>query len=389
MSQLFLGNFDFEHTLATGHAQSLPLPIKRINAELATCWLLIAEENDSIMCPEPVEDGFWERMQAIGFPAVNPIYSEDQIPMNRETDPLRFTPWGWSVDMFQFANRHQLQSTAPEIEIIRQANSRRFSAALEDELAFSLPFAKMISSPTDFTAAVQQLPEKNNRWVVKQNLSNSARERIIGQGTEATEAEQNWMQKRWQKNILLFFEPWVDAIEEAGIHFTIPTEGEPAFDGITPLLTDASGRYCGSRILPPENRLLLSHWSQAIDIGYQVVKRLQSIGFFGPVGIDAMRYRQHDGSIAMRPLQEINARWTMGRIALGVRKILQSNEIASWLHVSLCDELIKQNQTESLRIIRTSPTHINNQPVLHQTYLCITQDVELLEKCEQKLFNKG
>ncbi|OYW15327.1 MAG: hypothetical protein B7Z55_15100, partial [Planctomycetales bacterium 12-60-4] len=47
---------------------------------------------------------------------------------------------------------------------------------------------------------------------------------------------------------------------------------------------------------------------------------LQAAGYFGPVGIDAMWYRDANGKLACRPLQDINARWTMGRLALGWRR---------------------------------------------------------------------
>ncbi len=385
MSQVFFGNFDFEYLLARGNHFSLPASIKRINAELAICWMLVAQEGDSLVLPQAVDKEFWDRMQLTGFPSVNPILLEKSLP----SKSLHFTPWGWSKEMVQFAERNHLQFNAPPLEAVQQANSRKFSALLEEEFQVALPEARMVTSFEEFSKAVQQLPTENPRWVVKNEFSNSARERIIGQGTNITEAEQNWMTKRWKKNNTLFFEPWVNAIEEAGIHFTIPmkeeTEEKIIFDGVTPLFTDASGRYCGSRVVPHNNKTFIPTWQTAIDVGFKVATRLQAIGYFGPIGIDAMHFRQLDGSVGLRPLQEINARWTMGRLALGLRKLLQPEEVASWLHLSSNENQSQQSEWNNVRVIPTSTTHVSNKPVQHQTLLCIANNVDSLKICEQQL----
>ena len=388
MSQFFFGNFDFEHSLAGGNNKSLPASVLQINAELATCWMLVAEEGDVIFLPEPVDGLFWKRMEQAGFPKVRTILSGSQTARRHFSDKLQFVPWGWSNEMVQFAEQHQFVYQTPAFEIIQQANSREFSAMLEDELGIALPAAQMISYVEDLSHVLKQLPQSEDNWVIKNNFSNSARERIIGQGKSISQSAQNWMQKRWNKNALLFFEPWVDSIEEVGIHLTIPVSGEPVFDGITPLLTDHQGRYCGSRVFSEKNNPTSIRWQTVIDIGFKVAARLQRIGYFGPVGIDAMRFRQPDGTMAVRPLQEINARWTMGRIALGIQKMLQPNEVGSWLHYSSLNQFPLKADSDEIRIIPTSPTTTHGKPVRHQTCICISKNVDFLEKCEQRLFNR-
>jgi hypothetical protein len=43
-------------------------------------------------------------------------------------------------------------------------------------------------------------------------------------------------------------------------------------------------------------------------------------GYVGPVGIDAMVYRRSNGSLALKPVVEVNVRMTMGRVALELQK---------------------------------------------------------------------
>lgn len=47
---------------------------------------------------------------------------------------------------------------------------------------------------------------------------------------------------------------------------------------------------------------------------------LQSIGYFGPVGIDAFVFRDQAGALRLKPVVEINPRYTFGRLALELMK---------------------------------------------------------------------
>ena len=99
-----------------------------------------------------------------------------------------------------------------------------------------------------------------------------------------------WVQKQLAENEAVYFEPWVDRIEEVGVQFTIPKEGEPLLEGITPLLTDHVGTYRGSRFRGASCQLARSdEFAAVLDIVTQAAQRIQQHGYFGPLGIDAMR----------------------------------------------------------------------------------------------------
>jgi hypothetical protein len=73
-------------------------------------------------------------------------------------------------------------------------------------------------------------------------------------------------------------------------------------------------------------------WAPAIPMAVQIGRELQAIGYFGPVGIDVMRYAHQSGEVRLRCLQDLNARWTMGRLALGWKSQFQPGESGIWLH---------------------------------------------------------
>jgi hypothetical protein len=104
--------------------------------------------------------------------------------------------------------------------------------------------------------------------------------------------------------------------------------------GVTQLHCNERGQYRGSWFTEPLNAKgdISSDWQAAVDWALRAAERLQDRGYFGPLGIDAMRYTLPGGAVHMRPLQDINARWTMGRLSLGWRRLLRSGESGLWWH---------------------------------------------------------
>jgi len=150
----------------------------------------------------------------------------------------------------------------------------------------------------------------------------------------------------------------LNGVAEAGLQIEIPDVGPPVLVGITPLLSK-SGAYCGSRLGAPEDS---EPWADAIPLALEIAARVQSQGYFGPLGIDVMRYRDAEGQLRLRALQDLNARLTMGRLALGLIRQLTPGECATWLHrlptdVDRRSAIIKQLQSRfaTCRLMSLSP----------------------------------
>ena len=373
MPRLFLGNFDFEHRLADPVRQ-LPAKLNRINAELAMSWLAIADDGDYLWTPQPIEASFFEQAARDGLPRVMPATSPDAVPPGVEC-----VPWGWTNDIRQLCDHHGWTRNAPPHEAVRLGNSRRFSAGLEREWLVGLDGAADV--PQSFPAADALLKGlgPGTRWVLKAEFGMSGRERLLGEGP-LTEAARNWLCKRFPLG-RVFLEPWVSRLDEIGIQIEIPRAGEPHLIGLASLLVDANGQYAGSRF---GINATLDEWDAAVDVALRAAVRLQHAGYFGPLGIDAMRYRDANGQQRVRPLQDINARWTMGRLSLGWRRLCQSAESGCWLHGPVplpqtdnrsttvdagCEFLPLDPQRG--RRIQTSPETVGGHPASHQSFLWI------------------
>lgn len=364
MRRLFLPNFDFEHVLSG--RRSLPRRLHRLNEELASAWVAIASEGDLIHTPAPLEPGFFESLHAAGLPAVEPVLDPDSL-----AEPVEVSPWGWTAAIRDWADKRGHHFAAPPQDVVDRANSRRLSSSLEAQRGYAPPGAMLIQTETDLAAGLDRLSDPDSPWVLKAEFSMSARERLLGRGRTFSPPQAAWISKRLKANGVLFFEPWLERIEEVGLQFTIPPPGagSPVLEGITPLLTDSAGRYRGNDFTPDAN--LENRWGEAVQIARRAAGHLQSLGYFGPLGIDAMRYRAPDGTIRVRSLQDINARYTMGRLSLGFRRLLRPGEHGQWRHGNWTDDWLagREDSFVATRLVRTSPRIVGGQPTRYGTII--------------------
>ncbi len=320
MPRLLIGNFDFEHRLATGDQQS-PAGLRRIVAEIACCWGVAAEEGDFLWCPEPIDVSFLEQLVDLGLPPVRVVSRVQDVPAQ-----LTLTPWGWTDSVISLGRSFDAHLDAPSPDAVRRLNSRRFSHELEQARGVALPGAMLVTSVGELMTAIQQLPSGCHGWVVKAEFSNSSRERFVHGSERAFDAEalQLWAQRRLAQRQALFLEPWVERVDEIGVQMTVPRRGEPRVEGVTRLLVDSAGRFRGCEFTPAIDNDPI--WSEAVAVGLEVADVAQRAGYFGPLGIDAMQYRLANGEERLRPVQDVNARWTMGRLSLGLRRLLKCSE---------------------------------------------------------------
>ncbi|QDV18578.1 hypothetical protein Pan153_32370 [Gimesia panareensis] len=328
MPRFFYGNFDFEHQLASEAYGTAMGAASSLTTSLASCWLGLVEDDDQIYLPAAIPREFTAELQTSGFPRVH--FTSDW-PAPDTARSLTFTPWGWSAAMSQLAQSKGFSVETPNLTAVRTVNARAFSFQLETEWGLALPGSQQVGNLESLERALKALPDSaDSAWVLKANFSMSARERMCGRGKQLTEPVRGWAAKRLAQGQPLLLEPWVERISEAGLQFQIPVRGEPTFVGLAVLLNDARGQYRGSRIHVDESTL--QEWQPALEVAQRVARAVQQAGYTGPLGIDAMQYRDADGQIRFRPLQDLNARYTMGRLALGFQRFLAAGEVASWLH---------------------------------------------------------
>jgi hypothetical protein len=120
------------------------------------------------------------------------------------------------------------------------------------------------------------------------------------------------------------------------------TVNAPKILGITNFLTDKRGQYVGHFLGKKFHHLSQDFHREFHHQEFQkslekkaeeIGQRLFSEGYRGPAGIDAFVYKDGD-NMRLRNFVEVNPRFTMGRIALELEKMIPYKTRAIWLHLS-------------------------------------------------------
>ena len=151
---------------------------------------------------------------------------------------------------------------------------------------------------------------------------------------EILPAQRRWLSHALEDARQLVVEPWL----ERELDFSVQLEMGPRglkLCGYTGLVNDRKGQFLANwaeaeyrRCLPAKVTALLH--AQA-DISGRLQRlyseifslleaELQRVGFVGPVSIDALVYRTPQGDCRLKPVVEINPRYTMGRLTVELMK---------------------------------------------------------------------
>lgn len=344
MQRIYWGNMAFEQELVAPEAE-MPERVARRIAEMAAGWLAVADEGDGVYCPGRYPASFWEQMQAVGLPEVVPFSREEVL---RRLDSSELVPWGWSPPMRRLVTSQQ---SVPTLAAVRAVNARRFAARLEREWGCGLEGSIWIDSLDACADVVRTSFSEATAWVLKADFGQAGRERIRGRGPEIGEQVGQWLSRRLQQGQGAVLEPWVQVVEEVGMQWSISREGDIVWEGGTWLHSTSSGGYGGTTV-PDDPAAFARDWAEVLDVQRAALNHVFAAGYFGPVGIDAMRYRDAAGEVRVRPLQDLNARWTMGRLALGFGKRLGCGQGGTWSH----------GTTPPAGAIVTTPEQVDDKP---------------------------
>lgn len=200
--------------------------------------------------------------------------------------------WGITAEM-------PSQPGWPSAAVVKEVNSKLFSHAVASELGIELPGVAVCRS-------IEELDDHaTNKVLVKHPLGVSGRERIELRGPL------DQRQRGWALNALaetpLLVEPNVSIHREWSLQFELGSK--PAFLGSAALLVDGRGQHRGHIVG------LAQPGADVIDAATDAAQRVFDRGYRGPLGIDAFEGTLM-GQVIVRPVSEINARMTFGRLAL-------------------------------------------------------------------------
>jgi uncharacterized ferritin-like protein (DUF455 family) len=387
-------------------------PILRLAEDLDLLPAFLAHQEDVVLVRRRPRPEFLEKLRRLGMAwpeleALGPnghIVPESPL-LGRKLGGLR--PWAWSPDSESVLGglRASVGGSTPaggwhpaQRDLFSKACGADLLRALGDPLA-----GRTVTTLADLRAAMSELHAAGHlHGVVKPAFGSS------GRGFRRTErwvpADDAWAEQALADHGALVVEPWLDRLADFSVQSVACPDGTIQLKGFTRLVTDERGRFLATeasgrfaRLFPSEIARFFSGGGRGtwLDSWYYervfplLARRFAACGFQGDFGIDALVHRQPDGSPALRPVVELNPRFTMGRVALELRRRAHSTavvrfslatlrsartvsvrtlpELASLLENSDPPRLVTQGASTVL----AAGTTILNDPELAQRFLAV------------------
>jgi hypothetical protein len=317
VAHLWHMNADFETELAAPHGKYRRSSFfERLNRRLAPRLLWLAHPGDALLVESPSPP---ELFSEAGRRGVEVVTVERATNQNHRA----FTPWGWTPSAVALGERVGAITEPPLLDMVARVNSKLWSHHLEEELGVALPGAAVVSTLAELNAsAARACPNPDNKWVIKSPFGFAARERVLGRGSIVAGPQATWAQRRFTTGETLIFQPWLEVVREYGVVMDVLASGEIKIHGVSDLQTNGAGAGTGyllGRGVAAHRRVELERMARIVGA------RLRGKGYVGPAGVDALEHRG-----GFHPLLEVNARYTMGFVAVAVERALRPATPVLW-----------------------------------------------------------
>ncbi|KAF0181347.1 MAG: hypothetical protein FD161_20 [Limisphaerales bacterium] len=188
-----------------------------------------------------------------------------------------------------------------------------------------------VGSLEDALAAITAIRQRgHHKVVVKQAFGLAGHNALRLWEPKLLDTQRRWMEKSLQNGRQLVVEPWLERVVDFSAQLEMETAGLRLL-GYTGLLTDARGQFLANtaapnfaRSVPPavldcfRGQRGAAAWLRELfaSLFKSLETELKAAGYLGPVGVDAFVYRDAAGRARLKPVVEINPRYTMGRLTL-------------------------------------------------------------------------
>ncbi len=304
MTTTHLCNTFFEEELSLVNPLPLGTLLKSspISRQLQYLPLLYRKKGERVAVSEFPSLAYLRELEAQGF------QTEGLDLLEHPHAPFSLELWGASKSALAWAELHGGKVRIPPWDIVREIHSKVYSFAAADSIPQSHLFL-------NFEEANEWAASFEGPKVLKKafGVSGSGHLRIENSVPESARSY-------FAHGASVVGEPWVERLFD----FSTQWEVQEAvhYLGATVLQTGAKGAYLGT--LAGDEKKLFSDHARAlyehIELCRPLLHRIQKMGFFGNIGIDAFVYLW-EGKRRLRAVCEINARKTMGWAALEIQKL--------------------------------------------------------------------
>jgi uncharacterized ferritin-like protein (DUF455 family) len=344
-------------------------PVQLLARDFEALPMLLCAQDDVVLVRQRPSSGFLRQLQRAGFPIPEfAEYGGENLARTelaqRRISSLR--PWGWSPDGGRLLE--PLRANLPEgqaglwNEAMQRLYSKAWSAALlgkflrahsaeDDWLCAAEVVGVACATRAEVLARAEEFGNRGfEQVVVKAAFGASGQNQVHFFGGQLREGQLRWVENLLKEQGSAVVEPWLDKVVDLSAQLDMVAPGAARVLGWSRFFTDPRGQYCGSFVhgrmagLDTATRKFLYGQGRDPkrlqrlfeDLGGWVAGAMADSGYVGPVGIDLLVYRTAEG-LRLKPIVEVNPRFTMGRVALHLGRRVNSARAAVWLVLSTKD----------------------------------------------------
>jgi uncharacterized ferritin-like protein (DUF455 family) len=349
---VFVFNPFAEGRIAEGKAFNPTKHQAQLARDLENLPQFLCRQDDIVLVEQRPSVEFLSGIKQAGF-ALPEFVTGTEALAGRKLGTLR--PWAWGPDsmelfkpLFENVTAEERSAAARFNDGISRLYAKSWSAALlgkilsrskqhaEDNwLCTQEETGVTVKSLGDALEAIGAIRRRgHHKIVVKESLGLAGSNAMRLFEPELRETHRRWMTNAVQNGRELVVEPWLEREADFSIQLEMTAHGLKLC-GFTGLLNDARGQFQGnwaeshfharipSRVIerfgerPGISRRMLELYAGIFEL---LEDELRRVNFLGPIGIDAFVYRDARGATRLKPVVEINPRFTMGRVMVELMK---------------------------------------------------------------------
>lgn len=361
--------------------------VKLLEEDLDVLPMTWARKDDVVLVRRMPTREHLRNLRQWGFPMPEFVdVSADKDLRERRIGGLR--PWAWGggaaevLEPYSHDMSAQVQWKWRE-DLEDRFFSKQLGVELEDILGNKC--GEWLCCEQDVTKAVAGC---GGNALMKAPFSAAGRGHCRVIDGEWTESMRGWLKRVLAEQGGVVVEPWLDRVLDFSSQYEVKPNGEIKHVGMTVVLNDDLGRFRGIEARPK--------WAQHLDedlktflfrdaqvtelyrdkIPAALNKLLEGSQYIGAIGVDAMVHRVADTGYVLRPVVEVNARTTMGRVALELLRLTSSGLGGRY-------EILRKSQIEHfeewLSALKPGKPHkglgagdyILNDPALAEEFLAV------------------
>jgi uncharacterized ferritin-like protein (DUF455 family) len=411
---VYVFNAFAEGRIAEGKKFNPTKPQTQLARDLENLPQFLCRQDDIVLVAQKPSVEFLSGIKSAGFPLPEFVPLDDVRSLqSRKLGSLR--PWAWGPDslellkpIFSSVTGEQRADENRFNEKIAQLYSKSWSAnflrrALEEKLAFGnckLEIQNWLCSENEIgtgvnslkaaLAAIAQIRSRgHHKIVVKASFGVAGSNALRLFEPAILPAQLRWLENAFMQNLELVVEPWLERLQDFSVQLEMSKRGLKLC-GFTGLHCDARGQFIANFAEPHFHKRIpakvISQFNAAADISGLLLEfyseifaaletELRRADFAGPIGIDAFAYRDANGSVKLKPVVEINPRYTMGRVLVELMRQTCQNCHGSFRLVNTAQlraEGFENFSGFAKSVVEKFPLQLEGQPLrLRSGALCL------------------